>query len=480
MRGEFLLALDLGTTSVRALIVAPDGAVRGRAQRPLPTRFPAPGRVEQDPETLWVQSLEVMREALASAGLDAGALAGLGVATQRATVLAWDAGSGRALAPAVGWQDQRSAETAARIREQGLPLPAQSSASKWLWWFEHEPAVQAASRSGTLRLGNPDAWLTHQLTGAAAHVTDPGQASCTALYDLQGRKWSRPLMDWLGIEEETLPEIVPTSGVVGETPPRLLGAAVPVAARAGDQQAATFAQGVHAPGEAKLTLGTAAMLDLHTGEAAGTPAPGTFPLSLWRLSDGSESFCLEGSVITAGAVLDWLVSLGLLEGPEVADRVAAQVDSTQGVAFVPALQGLGTPFLHDGARGLLAGLTRGSSTEHVVRAALEGVAHRCVDVCETLALGERPLRVDGGLARSELLLQMLADFSGCEVQRAAETETTALGCALLAGLAVGVFESPAVCRERVAAATRFFPSDPPGGRAAVRARWRAIVERVLD
>jgi glycerol kinase len=268
--------------------------------------------------------------------------------------------------------------------------------------------------------------------------------------------------------------------VVGETPRELLGRAIPVAARAGDQQAATFAQGALAAGEAKLTLGTAAMLDLNVGDTPVFPGPGTFPLALWRVG-GRDAFCLEASVITAGAVVDWLVGLGLLPEAAAFDRVAGQVASAEGVAFVPALQGLGTPHFDDGARGLLGGLTRGSTAAHVVRAVLEGLAHRCVDLCDALDLErEQPLRVDGGLARSDLLLQRLADLSGRPVLRAAETETTALGAAFLAGLGAGVYDDASQCAALAVPPGPFEPAAEPGLREQERRRWQGVVERCRE
>jgi glycerol kinase len=475
--GRALLALDLGTTGVRALALDASGRALAQEYSALSVSFPAPGRVEQDPDEMWESSVRVMCAAIASARLDASDLAGIGVVTQRATTLAWDARTGRALAPAIGWQDQRTAERVAWFRERGIPLNTLASATKLEWWLEHEPAVQKAAAAGTLRLGTPDAWLTYRLSGGAVHVTDPGNASCTALYDVPGRAWSEPLLGLFQVPREALPEVVPTSAVVAETPSELLGAAVPVAARAGDQQAACFGQGVHRPGEAKLTLGTSGMLDLHTGAEPATGPPGTYALSLWRLGGGEEACCLEATVITAGAAVDWLVQLGLAPDAAAVSGLAAQVDSSGGVAFVPALQGLGTPYLDDAARGLVIGLTRGTSAAHLSRALLEGIAHRCVDLVEALSLAGDSLKVDGGLARSHFLMQALADFGGLEVERAPETETTARGAAYLAGLATGVFASPEQCLATLGAPTAFRPSLPAEARRAARERWQRAVER---
>ncbi len=479
MSRDAVLALDLGTTGVRALVVRADGAVAARAYRPLAVAFPAPGRVEQDPREFVSSSLEVMREALAAARIGAGAVAGLGLVTQRATVVAWDARTGEPLAPAIGWQDQRTAERCAWFRERQIPITTLASATKLEWWLREDAAIKGAAQRGTLRLGTPDAWLSFALSGGAAARTDPGNASCTALYDAAADAWSAPLCALFGVDPAQLPALAPTSGVAGETERSLLGAAVPLAARAGDQQAACFAQGAHAPGDAKLTLGTSAMLDLHTGSEPTAAPAGAFTLALWRLGDGTRAFCAEGMVITAGAAIDWLCALGLAPDAAALEALARGAAPGAGVAFVPALQGLGTPWLDEGARGLVGGLTRGSGRAELARAAFEGVTQRCADLCEALAVPPGPLRVDGGLARADLLLELLADFSGREVWRADEVETTALGAAFLAGLAAGVWRNTEECRAALAPARRFAPRLAEAERVRARERWRAAVARAF-
>ncbi len=468
-----LVALDLGSTGVRALLLDESGEVRARAYRPLGSAFPAPGRVEQDPAEMWERSVEVLREVLVGVD-DARAL---GVVTQRATVLAWDRSSGEPLAPALSWQDQRSAERVAGMRAAGIPITTLASATKLEWWLQNEPAVQEAARAGRLQVGTPDSWLSYRLTGGAAHVTDPGQASCTALFDPNAGAWAVPLCELFGVPPEVLPQLVASNAVIGETSRKLLGCALPVAARAGDQQAAAFGQGVHQRGAAKLTLGTSAMLDVHTGEQPAVPPAATFPLVLWQLEGRPPEFCLEAQVLTAGAAVDWLVSLGVAPDGAGVDRLAREVESSGGVQFVPALQGLGTPYGDDEARGLFSGLTRGTGRAHLARAVLDGVAQRCVDLTDALEPAGAELHADGGLARSGALLQTLADLYGRDVLRAAETETTALGAAQLAGLAVGVFESPAACRKSLAAPERFRPALPEAERREARARWARLLER---
>ena len=480
MSRELLLALDLGTTGVRALLVQPDGAVLARPYRPLAMAHPKPGWVEQDPNEMWEASGEVLERALAEAGCTARDLAGLGVVTQRSTTIAWDATTGRALAPAIGWQDTRTSERVAVFREMGVPLTTMASATKLEWWLQNDTAIRECSARGALRLGTPDVWLTDRLTGGDQYVTDPGNASCTGLYDLAGSEWSPMILSIFGVPEYALPQVVATAGVVGETPVALLGASVPIAARAGDQQASAFAQGVHTPGESKLTLGTSGMVDRHTGSMPIEAPPGAFALALWKLPDGSSAFSVEGSVITAGSAVEWLVELGLLVDAAELDRVAESVSSTEGVTVVPALQGLGTPYLDETARGLIGGLTRGTTAAHIARATVEGIANRCVDVCEAIGVTDAPLRVDGGLARSGLLLQTLADLLGREVWRSAEVEATALGAAYLAGLAVKVYDDPADCRGAVPIPTQFVPVLDPSSRRGARERWGRAIERTRE
>lgn len=473
-----MLALDLGTTSVRALALRDDGRVLARAGRPLATRYPQPGHVEQDPAAWWAHSVDVLQEALANAALAARDVAAIGIVSQRATAVAWDAVNGRPLAPAIGWQDTRTGPRVQELAARGIPVGTMPSATKLEWLLIHVPALREAARERRLRLGTPDAWLTDRLCDGAAFATDAGQASCTGLFDLRRGTWSEPALALFGIESAWLPRLVATNAVVGETPPALFGAPIPVAARAGDQQAATFAQGVLAQGQAKLTLGTSAMLDVHAGETAPRPAPGTYPLALWQLASSRCAYCVEGTVITAGAAVDWLVQVGLLPDAAALDAVASATPSSDGVVFVPALQGLGTPLLDTAARGACFGLTRGTRAEHIVRAVLEGIVQRCADLEAAVPLAPGPLHVDGGLARCEAFVAALADATGRTVSRAAETETTALGAAYFAGLATGVWPDAAAAVGTAAAPTRIEPRIGAAERAARRAEWQRAIARV--
>jgi glycerol kinase len=475
-----VLALDLGTTSVRALALRDDGRILARAARAIATRYPAPGHVEQDPEEWWEHSLDVLREVLAAAALDAREVAAIGVVSQRATAVAWDAASGRPLAPAIGWQDTRTGPRVQELAARGIPVGTMPSATKLEWLLTHVPACREAARVGRLRLGTPDAWLTDRLCGGGACATDAGQASCTGLFDLRKNAWSAAALALFGIDAALLPRLVPTSGVVGESPASLLGAPVPVAARAGDQQAASFAQGVLAPGRAKLTIGTSAMLDVHAGDTVPRPARGTYPLALWDFASSGPSYCIEGTVITAGAAIEWLVQIGVLRDAGSLDAIAAAAPCSDGVVFVPALQGLGTPLLDTAARGACFGITRGTRAEHLVRAVVDGIAHRCADLVDAVALAPGALRVDGGLARSEALLAALAEATGRTVSRAAETETTALGAAYFAGLATGVWRDAESAIATAVAPTCIEGRMGATERAARRAVWKRAIARVRE
>jgi glycerol kinase len=472
---SLLASIDLGTTRTRALLVEAGGAILARATRPLEARFPQPGQVEQDPEQLFERSLDALREALEAARCEAADLAGLGLVTQRATAIAWNRRTGEALAPAIGWQDGRTRPQVVALAARGIPLSTQPSATKFQWLLENVPAVAEAARRGELALGTPDAWLGARLSDPAHPITDPSEASATALFDLRSGSWNEDFLPTFSLEPGWLPEIVPTTQVHGQTQAHWLGSPVALAARAGDQQGACYAQGVREAGDAKLTLGTAAMLDVHVGQAPGSPPTGAYPLALWQHPGSPLALCWEGSVITAGAAIEWLLQLGLLDRVEQLDTVAASADAG-GAVFVPSLQGLGTPFMDERARGFIGGLTRGTTKAQLVRAAIDGIAHRCTDVCESLVPTGAAIRIDGGLARSRVLLQTLADLAGHPLLRATEVESTALGGAALAARALGV-EAPAA----TSASERVEPRPEAAEiREPARARWRRAVARAAE
>jgi glycerol kinase len=481
-----VLALDQGTSSTRAFVYGRTGALLGAAERPVPVAFPEPGWVEQDAETLWESAWQAAAEALARARVDPDDLAAVGIANQRETVVVWDRASGRPVAPAIVWQDRRTAtlteawrragwEPLVR-RRTGLLLDPYFSAPKLAWLLARRPDLRAAAEAGRLAAGTVDAWLLFRLTAGARHATDVGNASRTLLLDLHTLRWDEELLAAFGIPQALLPEVVPTAGVVGEV--RLPGwPPVPVAALAGDQHAALFGQACLAPGLAKCTLGTGAFLLVQTGTSPHV-VPGLLASVAWRLGEAAPRYALEASTLAAGAAVAWLRDgLGLVRDLREVETLAASVPDTGGVAFVPALTGLGAPYWDPEARGLLTGLTRGTTRAHVARALLEGIAFLVADGVEAMrahgvAVGE--VRADGGGAANDLLLALLADALGVPVLRAAEAEATGFGAAALAAVGVGLWHEADVAR-RWQAAGRFEPS--PAGAAERRAAWRAAVAR---
>jgi len=441
-----ILAIDEGTTGVRAYLFDAEGRLLAGVYREISATYPQPGWVEQDPLAIWEATLAVSRTALARAGSSARDLAAIGVCTQRATIVVWERASGRPVYPAIVWQDTRTAERAAQLAQQGIFTNAMASATKLEWILDHVPDARTRAARGELLCGTMDSWLVWNLTGGSAHVTDHSNASCTTLYDpFQGCWWGHAL-ETLGIPEAILPELRASSEVYGVTVAELFGALVPVASVAGDQQAALFGELGWHKGAAKITLGTSGMADLNTGTEAAFSPHGAYPLVLWSVGN-ERPFCLEGTVIAAGAAVQWLRdAVGLLERIEDASAVAASVPDSGGVWAVPAFQGLGTPYMEAGARAVIGGLSRGAGRAHIVRAVLEGIAYRCREVLTTLygdvGLPMPPrLRVDGGAAANDFLLQSLADVLGIEVERPESVQASVLGAAYLAGLATGVWQS---------------------------------------
>ncbi len=482
MATDFVLAIDEGTTGVRALVFDAASVVRGSAYRPIDTRYPAPGLVEHDAERLWATTCEVARAALEGARIGASDLAAIGIATQRATAVLWDARTHAPLGPAVSWQDQRTVARCRALGAQGLWVSPLATATKIEWLLRH--AETSGARARDLRAGTIDAWLVWKLTGGRSHVTDASNASCTGLCDLFTGAWDLPTLAMLGISPESLPRIVSSSGVCGYAGPAVLGAEIPIAGLAGDQQAAMFGQLCTEPGMMKATFGTSAMVDLNTGDVPCLPGAGLFPLVLWEL-DGVRSFCLEGSAITAGAAVAWLRDgLGLIDTPEACEALAASVPDSGGVWVVPAFQGLGTPHARPDARALVGGLSRATTRAHIARALLEGIAFRTREVLDALvesAGRPRPaaLRVDGGAARNDLLMQLVADVTGLPVERPTVTEAGALGAAYLAGRAVGMWPDAEARRRVWRLDRRFEPAWSADERGARWARWQRAVGTAL-
>ncbi len=483
-----ILALDQGTTGSTALVIHQDGTVLGRGYREFTQFFPQPGWVEHDPEEIFRVTLEAAREALAAAGERP---VGVGITNQRETVVLWERSTLRPVAPAIVWQDRRTAERCRTLRAEGredairertgLVLDPYFSATK-LEYLLRDPAHRRRAERGELAAGTIDSWLVARLTGGAVHVTDHTNASRTMLYDLAARDWDPELLGLFGVPRELLPALVPSSAVVGLTAKEHLGASLPIAGLAGDQQAALFGQGCVVEGAAKNTYGTGAFLLTYTGQRLPTSAHGLL-VTAAAGPRGEPAYALEGSVFIAGAAVQWLRDgLGLVTRAAETEALARSVPDTGGVYFVPAFVGLGSPHWEAEARGTIVGLTRGSTRAHLVRAALEAMAFSSADLLKAMTadagLSVATLRVDGGAAANDWLMQCQADLLGVAVERPDNVETTALGAAGLAGLALGVWGSvdDFLSHRRFA---RFEPMLPEPERALRWEGWRRAVSATL-
>ncbi|MDE0611055.1 MAG: glycerol kinase GlpK [Anaerolineaceae bacterium] len=453
---DFVLALDQGTTSSRAILFDRAGRISAVAQREFPQLYPQPGWVEHEPLAIWLSQLTVAREALAQAGADATQLAAIGITNQRETTLLWERDSGRPLHNAIVWQDRRTAHFCDELKAEGfdqvilehtgLVTDPYFSGTKLHWLLEHVPGARPRAERGELAFGTVDTWLIWQLTGGRLHVTDVSNASRTMLYDIHAQDWCGPILERLNIPRGLLPRVTASSELLGESDAVHLGASVMLAGMAGDQQAATFGQACHSPGMAKNTYGTGCFLLLNTGETPVRSANNLLTTLAWRVGDAAPVYALEGSVFVAGAAVQWLRDeLGLIVSAEESAALAASVRDSGGVVVVPAFTGLGAPWWDAYARGAVLGLTRGSGRAEIVRATLESIAFQSRDVVDAMGvdagLALRTLRVDGGAAANDFLMQFQADILGTPVQRPAITETTALGAAYLAGLASGFWNS---------------------------------------
>ena len=464
-----ILVVDVGTSSVRAAMVDPDGAVRHVARRPTPASVPFPGLVEFDPAGLAEAALDAARETMAAGDKpDA-----LGITTQRASTVAWDAGTGTPLGPGLGWQDLRTVGKCLEMQAEGLRFSPSESATKFAWHAE-----QLAGRGGDVLMGTVDSWIAWYLTGGEEHITDATNAGVTGLYSAVSGGWRIDALDKLGLDPAWLPRIVDSSGSLGVA--SALGD-LPLCALVGDQQASLVGQSCTRPGLAKATFGTGGMLDICLGdrrpEADVRSEKGCFPIAAWQVG-GSVTWGSEAIMLAAGTAVDWLVDdLQVLASAHESEAVAAGCDDTDGVVMVPALLGLGTPQWDFGARGAVFGLTRGSGRSHLVRAVLEGVAHSGADLLEAIEHDTGHsldhLRVDGGMSANGVFVQALADACGRPVEVSRELEATTLGAGYLAGLAVGTWGS----LDEVASAWKPRAVIEPSGRDPQRERWREAVQR---
>ncbi|MBV9303222.1 MAG: glycerol kinase GlpK [Acidobacteriaceae bacterium] len=486
---RYILALDQGTTSSRALLLGQDGRVHALAQRPFPQIFPQPGWVEHDPIEIWSSQWGVAMEALTQVDASAAAIAAIGITNQRETTVIWDRKTGEPISNAIVWQDRRTSGYCDELRTRGfeetirkktgLVIDAYFSASKIRWMLDHIGGAKKRAARGELAFGTVDSWLVWKLTNGCRHVTDVTNASRTMLLNIHTQRWDQDLLDLFEIPASLLPEVIGSSEVCGETVGVLEG--IPIAGIAGDQQAALFGQMCTRPGMVKCTYGTGAFMLLHTGEQPVASKRKLLTTIGWRVG-GRTAYALEGSIFIAGAIVQWLRDeLQMIRKASDIEALAASVPDSNGVYLVPAFSGLGAPHWDQYARGVIIGLTRGVNRAHLARAALEGIAFQVADVLAAMrddsGIALEELRVDGGAARNNLLMQIQADLIGAPVTRPGNPETTVLGATYLAGLAVGFWPDAEAIREQWTRDRQFTPQIDETQRASQLAGWQRALER---
>jgi glycerol kinase len=486
---DMLLSIDQGTTGTTCLVIDVDGRVRGRGYREFTQHFPRPGWVEHDAEEIWRVTREVAAAAAEAAGVDLGELEGIGITNQRETTVLWDRETGRPVHRAIVWQDRRTADICQRMKDEGqeeeirartgLVLDPYFSGTKLSWIFEQHPELLRRARAGELAAGTIDSWLVWKLTNGRLHVTDPTNASRTLLYDLDSAAWAPELLERFGVPAAVLPEIRRSSERYGTSSGDALGAELPIAGIAGDQQAALYGQGCWSAGLGKNTYGTGAFLLLHTGDRRVASSRGLLTTAACG-PRGEAAFALEGAIFVAGAAVQWLRDqLGIIETAGETEALARSLESNDGVYMVPAFTGLGAPHWEPRARGTLLGLTRGTGRAHLARAALEAMAYATRDVALAMEADSgvrmKELRVDGGASENDWMMQFQADILGVPVRRPAMVETTAYGAAGLAGLALGVWDSPEDFLAARQEETVFTPAAEDARRLAWLSGWTRAV-----
>jgi glycerol kinase len=484
-----VLAIDAGTTGVTALVVTPEGTVAAKGYQEFGQHFPKPGWVEHSPEEIWQATLEAVREALD--GYAGPPPQAVGITNQRETVLLWDRETLGSPRRAIVWQDRRSADICRRMKDEGhekrvaeltgLRLDPYFSGTKLRWIAEHEPHTWALVEDGRYAIGTVDSYLITRMTRGTWHVTDVSNACRTLLFDLAEGDWSDELCELFGVPRAALPEIVPSWGEIARTDPKaFLGLELPVSGILGDQQSALFGQTCFEIGDTKCTYGTGSFVLTNTGSEVVRSEAGLLTSAAWKAPDGTMTYCLEGAIFVTGAAVQWLRDgLQIVGSAAETEAIAATVDSTDGVVFVPALTGMGAPDWDPHARGMIIGITRGTTRAHIVRATLEAIAFEVRDVIDTLP-EESPLTsltVDGGACANDLLCQLQADQLGVPVERPSIVETTGLGAAFAAGLGAGVWSSTDELKETWALDRRFEPAGDRGVADADHGRWRNAVER---
>lgn len=498
-KGDLIVAIDQGTTGSTALVMEVGGRVHARANREFPQHFPRPGWVEHDPEEIWKSVTDALAAALEQVPDASSRIVAIGITNQRETVVTWDAKTQKPVHRALVWQDRRTASRCAELRSEterarartGLVIDPYFSATKMAWLFEEVPGLRAAAAKGSIRMGTVDSYLVDKLSGGQAdvserHVIEVTNASRTLLMDLETRKWSQEMCELFGVPLEVLPDIVPSAHVVAKTRGvPFLRDGIPIAGIAGDQHAALFGQGCVSVGDAKCTYGTGAFVLMNTGTAPVASQAGLLTTIAWQIGD-EVVYALEGASFVAGAAVQWLRDgLGVLESSAEIEALARSVASSDGVSFVPALAGLGAPYWDPDARGLICGITRGTTKAHLARATLEAIAFQVDDLLRSMdrdlksvgASGPTRLRVDGGAAANNLLMQMQADFSRLPVDRPVNVESTARGAALLAAVGVGALSGVSAAAQTFELDREFVPEFDESTREKSRAAWEQAVGR---
>ncbi len=492
MSKKFILALDQGTTSSRAILFDHDGNIVATAQQEFTQYYPQPGWVEHDANEIWGSQLSVAQQVLQAQQVQAQEVAAVGITNQRETTIVWDRATGEPIHPAIVWQDRRTSQFCDELKAEGfdqtilqqtgLVTDAYFSGTKLKWILDHVEGARARAERGELAFGTVDCFLAWRLSGGQLHLTDVSNACRTMLFDIHRAEWSSDILERLNIPPQVLPQVMPSSMVYGETASEWFGGRIPLAGIAGDQQAATFGQAAFHQGMAKNTYGTGSFLLMNTGSQAVTSRNKLLTTIAWQLQDAPVQYALEGSIFITGAAVQWLRDeLQLIRDAQETEALATSVADSGGVMVVPAFAGLGAPYWDQYARGTIVGLTRGSGRAHIVRATLESMAFQTRDVVEAMLadgdFGLKALRVDGGAVRNNFTMQFQADILGVPVERPAVTETTALGAAYLAGLAVGFWQSQSEIATQWKLERAFEPTMSADQRETLYAQWKRAVER---
>lgn len=493
MEQKYILALDQGTSSSRAIVFDHEGRICATAQKEFPQHFPKPGWVEHDPKDIWSSEASVIAEAITSMGINGLNIAGIGITNQRETTIVWDAETGEPVYNAIVWQDRRTSEYCDSLKEQnltgfirektGLIIDAYFSATKIRWILENVPGARARAEAGKLRFGTVDTWLLWNLTRGECHMTDVSNASRTMLFNIHTLNWDEDLMKLFGIPMSMLPEVHSSSEIYGYTKTTIFAHKVPVAGIAGDQQAALFGQMCTTPGSVKNTYGTGCFLLMNSGTKPITSSHNLLTTIAWKIGD-TVNYALEGSIFVGGSAVQWLRDgLGIIKSSSEIESLAMTVPDNGGVYFVPALTGLGAPYWDQYAKGTICGLTRGTTAVHIARAALEGIAFETMDIVNAMehdaGIKLAELKVDGGASRNNLMMQFQADILGTKVIRPKVTETTAMGACYLAGLATGYWDSLDDIKRQWNADKVFEPLAPAEKVLKLKEGWANAIGRTL-